>query len=144
MFKLLVPVDGSEAARKLAQFVVRMHQRGAPAEIHLLNVQLPVESGHARMFVSREDVDRYHREEAHAALKPAQEVLDAAGIAHQDHVLVGHVVPSICAFADEQGFDAIIIGTHGRSGLKGLVMGSVAQDVVQEARIPVTLVKSLA
>jgi len=141
MLKLLVPVDGSDVSRRLAEFLVRLQEQAVPVEIHLLNVQLPVDSGHARMFVSKEDVDRYHREEAHAALKPACEVLDAACVAHQNHVLVGHVVPSIVAFAAEQRFDVLVMGTHGRSSLSGLVMGSVARDVIREVAIPVTLVK---
>ena len=141
MLKVLIPIDGSESSdRAVAHLLRAMHSEGA-MDIHLLNVQIPVTSGHVNMFVSKEEIEAYYREEAEQALQRARAALDQAGVEYHHHILVGHAGETIAAFAKAQGFDKIIIGTHGRSAVKSLLMGSVAQDVVRLSDIPVTLVK---
>jgi universal stress protein A len=49
----------------------------------------------------------------------------------------------IMKLADEQGVDLIVMGTHGRTGLGHLVMGSTAEAVVRKSIIPVMTVKSI-
>ncbi|MEN9905612.1 MAG: hypothetical protein RLZZ555_2177 [Pseudomonadota bacterium] len=138
MTKILLPVDGSEFGLRAVEQVL---QRGAAGlELHLLSVQLPVD-GNVRTFVNAEELQAYHLEEGMAALAGARAKLDAAGVAYQQHVLVGHPADMIRRFADEHGFDEIVMGTHGRTGLMQLLMGSVATEVSQKARTQVTLVK---
>ena len=57
------------------------------------------------------------------------------------HITVGHAAESIVRFARERNIDKIVMGTHGRSGLLEVVMGSVARDVLRDATVPVLLVK---
>jgi nucleotide-binding universal stress UspA family protein len=94
-----------------------------------------------RMFVSDDEIHAYHRDEGMAVLKPCIDKLDAAGVPHHYHVLVGHVAQTIARFAKEQKFDKVVMGTHGRSGLTQLLLGSVAQGVVRRLKIPIALVK---
>jgi len=141
MAKVLVPVDGSaNSDRVIDHLIVQQAAEGA-MELHLLNVQIPVDSGHARMFVAQEDVEAYHREEGLQALKSAREKLDAAGVKYHWHVAVGHIADTIIRFAQAQAFDRIVMGTHGRSALAHLLLGSVASDVSRHAGIPVTMIK---
>ncbi len=86
MTKILIPIDGSAASvRALEQLL----QRGtAGLELHLLNVQLPVD-GNVRSFVSSDELNAYHRNEGLAELATARALLDAAGASYQQHVLVG-------------------------------------------------------
>ena len=138
MTKILIPLDGSAAGARAIEQVL---QRGAAGlELHLLNVQLPVD-GNVRSFVSSDELNAYHRDEGLAELAVARSYLDAAGVAYPQHVLVGHPAAMICRFADENGIDEIVMGTHGRSGLLQLLMGSVAAEVSATARTRVTLVK---
>ena len=141
MIKVLIAVDGSEHSRRSVEQVLQLLHTDGPLEIHLLNVQIPVESGHARMFVSQEQLQQYYRDEGVAALKESREILDQAGVAYEHHVTVGHVAETIAAYARENGFNQIVIGSHGRGGLRHLLMGSVATDVLRLSEIPVTLVK---
>lgn len=138
MTKILLPNDGSEASMRALEQVL---QRGiAGLELHLLNIQLPVD-GNVRSFVNAEELNAYHLEEGLAELAAARARLDAAGLAYQQHVLVGHPADMIRRFADENGFDEIVMGTHGRTGLLQLLMGSVATEVSQKAKTKVTLVR---
>jgi nucleotide-binding universal stress UspA family protein len=141
MVKLLVSVDGSECSDRVLDYVVKMGMDDEPIDVHLLSVQIPIDSGHARMFVSGDDVENYHRDEGEAVLKPYLDKLDAAGITYTYHVLVGHVAPTIARFAKEQEFDKVVIGTRGRSGVARLLLGSVAQKVERLSEIPVLLIK---
>lgn len=141
MPKVLVPVDGSAYSDRVIDHLLRQIETEGPMELHLLNVQIPVDSGHARMFVSAGDVEAYHREEGLQALKSARDKLDAAGVKYNWHVAVGHIADTIIHFAHERAVDRIVMGTHGRSALTHLLLGSVASDVSRAAGIPVTLVK---
>ncbi len=141
MAKILIGIDGSEHSRRSVEHLLKLCKDQGPQEIHLLNVQIPVESGHARMFVSEEQLQGYYRDEGIAALKEAREILDRAGVPYRHHVAVGHVAQTIAAYAKEHAFDQIVIGSHGRGALRHLLMGSVATDVLRLSEIPVTLVK---
>jgi nucleotide-binding universal stress UspA family protein len=62
-------------------------------------------------------------------------------VKYQEHVLIGDPAEQIARFAKRRGIDKIVMGTHGRSGLSALLMGSVATKVLHHATVPVTLVK---
>jgi nucleotide-binding universal stress UspA family protein len=141
MAKVLIAVDGSEHSQRVIEHLLKMRAELEPLEVHLLNVQIPIESGHARMFVSREQLDEYYRDEGLAALAQARELLDQAGVPYRHHVAVGHVAQTIADYASEKGFDQILIGSHGRGALRHLLMGSVATDVLRLSKVPVTMVR---
>ncbi|MHA6853701.1 universal stress protein, partial [Ralstonia pseudosolanacearum] len=73
--------------------------------------------------------------------------LEAAGIKHSTKLLEKSIVPgqisaTIVAEANETDTDLIVLGTHGRRGLKHLVLGSVAEGVVRKSNKPVLMVRS--
>jgi nucleotide-binding universal stress UspA family protein len=141
MTKVLVAIDGSAHSKSAVEHVLQMQQKSGSLEIHLINVQIPIESGHARMFVSHEQLQEYYRDEGIAALREAREILDRAAVPYTQHVAVGHVAQTLADYAREHGFDQVVIGSHGRGALRHLLMGSVATDVLRLSAIPVTLVK---
>ena len=57
------------------------------------------------------------------------------------HVKSGHIAKSILEVADEQGSDMIVMGSRGLGLLKGVLIGSVSQKVIEEAKIPVMVIK---
>jgi nucleotide-binding universal stress UspA family protein len=139
--KVLLTFDGSSFSDRAVDYVIQRAENDGPLELHLLNVQFPIDSGHARMFATEEEIEEYHRDEGLKVLAPARARLDAAQVPYTYHVLVGHVAPTIARFAKEQRFDKVVMGTHGRSGVTELLLGSVAQNVVRRIKIPVALVK---
>lgn len=59
-------------------------------------------------------------------------------------VLVGEPAEEIVKFAEESQVDMIIMGTHGRTGLASIFLGSVTVDVIKRTCIPVTVIKCLS
>jgi universal stress protein A len=57
-------------------------------------------------------------------------------------VVAGNAGPEILRLADELNADLIVMGTYGRTGLRRLLMGSVAEEVLREAKCPVVTVKA--
>jgi nucleotide-binding universal stress UspA family protein len=138
--KLLVPVDGSEQSMRALRRAVEMVELGQAGEIHLLNVQPPL-SGSVTTFVDKPTRDDYHREEADKALAEARTLLNGASVRFEEHIGVGDPGATIKAFAKRLGVGQVVMGTHGRGAAMQLVLGSVAQDVVRDSKVPVTVVK---
>jgi nucleotide-binding universal stress UspA family protein len=135
--KLMCPVDGSPASQKAAQFALQLAQ--------LLDIPLSF-------------VTVYH---AHH-LQPGAEILDATAIA-ADPVLAGaaqasagiaggqqlrfirlygnDIAATLVEFAETDQYDHIVMGSNGRRGVKRLLVGSVANEVVLRAHCPVTIVR---
>ena len=61
----------------------------------------------------------------------------AAGLEAESIVLKGDPAERIVNFAEEQGVDMIVVGSHGIGGFERLVIGSVSEKVVRHAKIPV-------
>ena len=141
MLKTLVPIDGSESALRALRHVLALRERGLGLEIHLINAQVPIASGHAKMFIASDDYNRYCQEEGLAALGPARALLTEAGVDFRHHIVVGHIGETIVRFAREKGMEQIVMGSRGMSAISDLLMGSVASKVVQLAPMPVTVVK---
>ena len=140
--KILLPVDGSECALRAVDHMISHSAwfRDLP-EIHLLHVHAPIPIGRVQAHVGKETLHAYYLEESQASLLEAQQKLDAAGCAHTTHIHVGQPAEVIAKLAAEQGCDLIVMGTHGRGGIAGLVTGSVANRVLHLASCPVLLVK---
>jgi nucleotide-binding universal stress UspA family protein len=141
-FKILLPVDGSSCALRAVDHVIAHAAwfRELP-EIHLLHVHLPIPIGSVQAHIDEETLRAYYLEESQAQLDAAQKRLDAAGRFHTTHIHVGQPAELIAKLANELACDLIVMGTHGRSALAGLVVGSVANRVLHLATCPVLLVK---
>jgi nucleotide-binding universal stress UspA family protein len=140
--KILLPVDGSDCALRAVDHLIAHSAwfREEP-EIHLLNVHAPIPIGRVQAHVGKETLQAYYLEEGQEQLRAAQGRLDAAGRIHTTHIHVGQPAEVIAKIAGELECDLIVMGSHGRSAVAGLVMGSVAGRVLHLANCPVLLVK---
>lgn len=141
MSKVLVPVDGSENALHAVDLVIKAIAEGRSLEVHLLNVQPQIVSGHARMYLRKDLIDEYYNEEAIKALKSAQEKLDQAGIPYTASHDVGHAADVIAKYVKSHGCELVVMGTRGLGAVQSMVLGSVATKVLHLVQVPVTLVK---
>ncbi len=141
--RVMVAVDGSETALRAVHNLIALRQAllaAGPVAVDLINVQRPV-SGDVARFVPGQTLDDYHQERCEQALAPARALLDAAGVEHRDHGLVGEPGPTIAQTAQAEGCDLIIMGTRGLGSNTAALVGSVAHSTIEHAAMPVMLVK---
>jgi nucleotide-binding universal stress UspA family protein len=82
-----------------------------------------------------------HRAEAQGAIDRVREALVGEGVQVQGIVEEGRPEQVILEVATREGADLIVLGSHGRTGLQRLLMGSVAERVVGQAEVAVLVVK---
>lgn len=142
MFRILVPVDGSETSTRVVEFLLRkLDLYKEQAEIHLLNVQPALHYGFSS-FVSREQVARFHHEQGIEALAGARAKLDAVRVPYQFHIGVGDDPAQVIAhYVRDKRCDQVLMGTRGLGALAGMLLGSVATKVIHLVEVPVLLVK---
>ena len=140
---VLVAVDGSESATRAVTQALALRQAlkdPSAMQVHLINVQRAV-SGTVVSFVGNESVEEFHQEKSEDALAPARAQLQAAQCVATEHQRVGSPGPLIAEVAQAEGCDLIIMGTRGRGGASAALLGSVAQGVLENTRLPVMLTK---
>lgn len=141
MLKILLPVDGSENSVKAVRKTIEMmHWYKEKPEIHVLNVQFPLD-GNVSLFINESDIKQYHQEEGMKCLQTTCELLDQAKIPFKNHITVGDPAEMIERFATDLQCSLIVISARGHGVIKNLLLGSVVNKVMQLSSIPVLLVK---
>jgi len=139
--RILVATDFSECGDRAVHAAVVLC-RHFEAELHLshaLEVPIPLFEPYA-VSVPAEFVAAA-REVAEKKLASAFETARAAGLSGDTHLGEVPAAPCIVEHADQIGADWIVLGTHGHTGLKHVLLGSVAERVVRESKVPVFTVK---
>jgi nucleotide-binding universal stress UspA family protein len=140
--KILLPVDGSKSSVNACKYVAKLSADiKSKCVVTLISVHDDVGLAHVKQFVAKSVVDDYLREISEKELKPAQKVLEAAGIKHSMVIKYGNVSAEIIDLANKEKMDLIVMGSKGRSGFVDMIMGSIAQKIVAGAKQPVVLVK---
>src|SRR5689334_24355917 len=134
--RILVPVDGSATSKAGLREAIAL-AKGQGASLQLVHVVdqhyialMGIESSAAGMSRMMEDVKRAGR----AILKSAQAAADKAGVKATPvllETLTGPAADLIVKQAKKSGADLIVLGTHGRRGVRRLLMGSDAEQVVR-------------
>jgi nucleotide-binding universal stress UspA family protein len=148
MAKILLATDGSEAALRAADLAGMLAQRTGWAVEMLYAPWMPGPVRYQRLWGPYNPynpvfVQHLLDEDAERVLNATQRRLDVYGI--QAERLVRSAAfegPAIARAAEERGATLIILGTHGRRGIMGRLLGSVSEAVVRYAACPVILVRS--
>lgn len=145
--KILVPLDGSELAECALAEVIKLGRGGVIAEVILLKVieievfNIPIASQKSIDLNALRDA---HRAEAEKYLEGIQSRLRSEGINATIAMLEGRPADTIVEFTKNRSVDLIVIGTHGYTGMKRLMFGSVALRVLHDANVPVLLIRSFS
>ena len=143
--KILVAVDGSQASMDAADYAIEMTKNDGTELIALTIIRIPLSS----YGLVTPQGELSHPKEREEILEAKQWLQKLIQIAKQNDVqLKTEIIDSqmsieaaIVEYAESHGVDLIIIGTRGRSGLKKMLLGSVASGVVTYATCPVMVVK---
>ncbi|EJN59179.1 universal stress protein [Halogranum rubrum] len=138
--RILVPTDGSEGVERAISHAVDLAEAHGAAihAVYVVNTAgftgLPMES-------SWEGVEEMLHEDAEQALTTVRELAEQHGVPVETHVLEGSPQREIVRYAEEEGCDLVVMGTHGRGGIDRLLLGSVAEKVVRASNVPVMTVR---
>jgi nucleotide-binding universal stress UspA family protein len=140
--KILVPTDFSPCAEAAAQYAVDLARRLDGAVVLLSAFTRPVfvppSLDDAALVL---DPVQVPAEEARTALEWAREQLDHPDVAVRIETVDGSPAEAIVRVARDEAFDLIVMGTNGRTGVRRLLLGSVAECVVRHADCPVLTVR---
>ena len=138
--RILFPVDLSEVSPKIVPYVRDM-EAWFDAEIHLLFVARILQH-FTSIYVPHPSVNKFEAEIVKGAEKKLQEFVNEHFRADspKTRVLLGDPAEEILNYAQSEGIDLIIIGTHGRKGIERIIFGSVAERVVKKSPVPVLTV----
>lgn len=144
--RILVPTDGSKVAESAVAHAIDIAETYR-ATLHTLYV---VDTDAMEMSLSTEQLERIENGEfddldelAEFADRATQAVADRAserGVDVVEHVVSGQPHKSIADYAEQQDIDVIVMGSHGRSGIRRALLGSVTERVLRTTSVPVLVV----
>ena len=137
--KIVCAVDFTERSRAAAQVAVDLARRagGSVELVHVMKLgTVDVLALTADAVVLEEEV----RAELEARLRAESARLATASVPVTSRVCEGEVEPALLARAKELGADLIVTGTHGRSALRRLLLGSVGEEIARSADRPILVV----
>src|SRR4030043_85944 len=139
--KILVPLDGSELAKKALDHAEKL-AKIFDAEIILFQVVPFMPIYGSPELVTPLIVDEKQKEVAERYLTNLAEEMKKRGHKVTSMVRIGQqVAGEIIDFARESGADLIVMYTHGRSGISRWVLGSVALKILTRAQTPILLLR---
>jgi nucleotide-binding universal stress UspA family protein len=139
--KILLAVDGSDYTRKMLEYVCAHQELFDTSHEFVLFNAPPALPPHAKASVGSATAGDYYHDEAQKVLEPAAAALQARGITARLEWRAGHAGEMIGRFADQGGFDMLIMGSHGHGTIARLVMGSVSSEVLARCRTPLLLIR---
>jgi universal stress protein A len=141
---ILVPLDFSEHAAAVLDWAVHLAQQHGSRVVLFHAYHLPVEFQQLEGAYLPPDFWANVKSEAEETLERYAALLRAKGVTVESVVEEGYAATAIIDEVERQSADLVVIGTHGLSGLKHLLLGSIAERVVQKAPCAVLTVKTNA
>ena len=140
--KILAPVDFSENSPPILEWAAHLAAEHGSSVLLLHAYHLPVEFQQLEGAYLPPDFWASVRAEAEASLAEYAAQISAKGVPVETAVCEGYAATVIVEEAAARDIDLIVIGTHGRSGFKHLLLGSIAERVVHKAPCPVLTVRA--
>jgi universal stress protein A len=143
--RILVPTDFSENSAQAVRYGCALCEQ-FDSELHLLHVVSDVTSQLPAFGLGLDfpDVAEHERHMQSAARVSLADAIDAEWRNQHrvvDAVLLGRDFVEIVRYARQNDIDLIVLGTHGRTGLSHVLLGSVAEKIVRKAPCPVLTVR---
>ena len=140
---ILVPVDGSPIAERAIPYAIDLARRTG-AYLHIVQVHTPEPAlSPDGVGISYAMWDQELKEQESAYLHEIAERYKANGVRIHVELLDGTVLDALRAYAFDLGIDLVVMTTHGRGGLSRAWLGSVADALVRQIRLPVLLLRAV-
>ena len=135
--RVLVPVDDSDMAADALRYALETFPDAAITVLHVSGGPSPM-MGEATEIALSDHPEEVADDHAKESLSRARDIAAEHGIDIETEVKVGHPARTILDRAAD--FDAVIIGSHSGGLMDRLFVGNVAEKVVRESPVPVTVV----
>jgi nucleotide-binding universal stress UspA family protein len=141
--KVLVSIDGSKHSIKAIDYLVQNASMfsGKGSGLIVLHVEPNVIPPEVTQYISKKSIADWYADQSKAAIKAATAKLDKAKVPYKLVQKIGHVADTILAETKTAKAEMIVMGSHGRSSLMSLVMGSVTSQVLAQSKQPVLIIK---
>lgn len=143
MSRILVPFDDSERAREALEYAVDLFPDGEFVALTVVDTSsvpaIPNTASGDEDEVS-ETVERVFGDVEERLAVP-ERIADERGVPIETQTRLGAPTQEIVEFAETEAVDHIVMGSHGRSGVRRFLLGSVAEVVVRHSPVPVTVVR---
>jgi universal stress protein A len=137
--RILFPTDLSNVTDGALSLATSLARDNGATLIIVHVEELPIAYGVGEMYFDALGPTRQKLRTMLEAILPSDPT-----VACEHHLIPGEPASAIVDFAKEKNIDLIVMGTHGRTGLKRVLMGSIAEAVVRSAPCPVLSYKPLA
>lgn len=139
--RVLVPIDGSEQAQVALEHALAEHPDATFVGLHIIN---PLETARTTEMGALSYAEEWYdraEQRAESWLEEARETAAARDVPFETAIEVGRPSREIVRYVEDGSVDAIVIGSHGRTGVSRILLGSVAEAVVRRSPVPVTVVR---
>ncbi|AVP56808.1 universal stress protein [Pulveribacter suum] len=141
MLRIMIAVDGSALALDAVHHALELVRRGG---LRALLVLGHVQEEATLLELATQGADAVATASVEAGqhlLAGAVALVQAAGVPYETELGLGPVAATLVDMVERCGCDALIVGARGLGGLRGALLGSVSQQLVQLSPVPVTVVK---
>ncbi|MFD1588882.1 universal stress protein [Halorientalis brevis] len=135
--RILIPTDGSTGTAHVAMQAIDLAEQYG-STLHVLNV---VDTDVGSMLSDIQETAEELEQQGQRAVERVETMAEIHGVDAETDVVQGDPADQILEYADEIDADAIVAGTHGRSGVKRQLIGSVAERLVRHANCPVMTIR---
>jgi nucleotide-binding universal stress UspA family protein len=143
---ILIATDGSKHSEHAANMGIELAKlsKGRVTAIFIADMgRYFVPISDAGFSISSEAMDSIRSsilKSGETAVQRIEEMAKAAGVAAEGKVIEGRPANDLMKFAEDAGMDVIVIGSIGKTGLEKFLLGSVAEKVVRNSKVPVLIV----
>ena len=141
--KVIHPTDFSDNSKEALQYAIAICE-WHKAELLLLHVSEVLEFAPPEYYMDKDEASRQLKERINAAKNELERIAGEhrkAGLHVTTLVVTGKPSVEIIRTAKEQNADMLVLGTHGRTGLAHILIGSTAEKVVRKAPCPVLTIR---
>jgi len=137
--KILIATDGSEYTKNAVDYGIDL-AKNTGAKLLTIYVVDTAAFASIPMDAAWESMYELLKQEGDAAIKYVADKAKAEGLEIEGNLIEGHPADEIIKYSEKNSVSLIIMGTLGKSGLDRFLLGSVAEKVVRNSKIPVLVV----
>lgn len=137
--KILFATDFSPASETALQYATALARDSAALLLIAHVEEMPMPYAGGEMYFAQPEYPNPEIKKMLQAVVPPDK-----SVRYEHRLVMGTAADDVVRVAEEEGADLIVIGTHGRTGLMRVLMGSVAESIMRLAKCPVLTVKQAA